>query len=242
MDGIVAHTQHEPRGGAATVRDFQPRDFDQVVRLMPPEWRFEGCSAAEDDAQARMDFAGILSECSMRLVAVSGAPGSATVTGVLFARIRQLPEPEDAQAWRRIRGEAREELAAGGEAARRACLYEEQLARRGELLMRAAGPAMGPDNELVLFVVGPDARGHGTGNLLMHAFESDLRRRGIESYWLQTDTSCAWQWYERHGYRRVADVELDASYPMPDALPPRGEGNACGASHAFMYRKALSAP
>ena len=79
----------------------------------------------------------------------------------------------------------------------------------------------------------------------MAAFEGHLAERGARSYWLQTDTSCTWQWYERHGYARVADVALDRAFSMPAALcpaPGEGAGPEQGrepAAHVFMYRKDL---
>lgn len=230
----------------ATVRPFEAGDFDQLVELYPPEWLFDGTTPAEREAQARMDCAGMVSGCNERLVAVvADDGGSEHVAGLLFARIEGLPAPDDAQTWEAVAREARGALAQGGPDARRALAYIEQLGERGDLLAEAAGESRGPDNELELFVVGPRARGKGAGGALMAAFEGHLAERGAHSYWLQTDTSCTWQWYERHGYVRVADVALDRAFSMPAALcpaPGEGAGQEQGrepAAHVFMYRKDL---
>ena len=225
----------------ATVRPFEERDFDEVVALYPPEWRFDGTTAEEALAQARMDCAGMLASCNERLVAVvDDGQGAERVAGLLFARIEGLPLPDDAAAWEGVAARARAELAAGGPDARRALAYIEQLGERGSLLVEAAGDAMGPDNELELFAVGPLARGKGAGSALIATFERHLAERGAPSYWLQTDTSCTWEWYDRHGYVRVADVALDAAYAMPVPACPAPDGAAGGPAHVFMYRKDLA--
>lgn len=229
------------------VRPFEPADFDQVVAIMPPEWLFDGLSPQEARAQAAMDFAGVLAASNLRLVAqaapeAAAAPasdpaGPVPLAGILFARLEGLPDPQDAAHWRELWECARATLLAGGPSARLAARYEEQLGERGQLLVDAAGDAMGPDNELELFVANPAMRGCGAGGALMAAFEQRLRELGHASYWLQTDTTCTWDWYERHGYLRAADVELDERYPMPPAGQPT-EPDA-PVPHVFMYRKDL---
>ncbi len=225
----------------AVVRPFEAGDFDQVVELYPPEWRFDGTTPEEALAQARMDCASMLASCNERLVAVvTDEAGGEHVAGLLFARIEGLPLPADAAAWEDAADRAGATLAAGGPDARRALAYIEQLAERGALLAGQAGDAMGPDNELELFAVGPQARGRGAGNALMAAFERHLAERGARSYWLQTDTSCTWEWYERHGYVRVADVPLAPSFAMPAMACASPGSPADGPARVFMYRKDLA--
>lgn len=229
------------------VRPFEPADFDQVVAIMPPEWLFDNLSPAEARAQATMDFAGVLAASNLRLVAqmapdaagvpVPGATGTAPLAGILFARLEGLPGPQDATRWHDVWDRARAILLAGSASARLAARYEEQLGERGQLLVNAAGEAMGPDNELELFVANPAMRGCGAGSALMAAFERRLRELGHAGYWLQTDTTCTWDWYERHGYLRAADVELDGHYPMPPTGQPAAPG--APAPRVFMYRKDL---
>ena len=232
-------TQHKPM--PVTVRPFEADDFERVVALMPPEWCFANCTPDETIAQARMDFSGVLSCCNVRLVAESAAPismdnaGDAPLAGILFARLAALPSPTDAAFWNDIWEQAREELLGGTPHGRLAARYEEQLGERGDLLIQSAGPAMGEDNELELFVANPTTRGCGAGGALMAAFEEILSHHNVGSYWLQTDTTCTWEWYERHGYVRAADVELSEDYPMP----PHGYvfDSALPTPRVFMYRK-----
>lgn len=234
----------------ATVRPFETTDFERVCALMPPEWRFSGLSEPELDAQARMDAAGVLSVANLRLVAEDPSHPDGPLAGYLFARLEGIAAPADAPRWSAVYEDARERLLAGGDAAVRACRYEEQLADRGDLIIEAAAENRGSDNELELFVVNPQVRGRGTGTALMRAFEQALDGLGATSYWLQTDSTCTWTWYETHGFKRVADVPLTAEFPMPDspaALADTDDGSRDSADispespRVFMYRKDLSA-
>lgn len=223
------------------VRSFEERDFGSVMALYPPEWRFEGATAEEKALQESMDCASLLAECNLRLVAEASPGGGApAVVGVALARSAALPALPAAEAarWEGVAAKGRAGLeASGSPASRRMLAYIDQLEDRARLLEEAAGEARGPDNELVLFVVGPAARGHGAGSALIASVEGALRSAGQASYWLQTDSRCTWQWYPRHGYERVADVALDARHPMPDAPVPGMPGSAGEAPHVFMYRK-----
>lgn len=225
------------------IRPFTEPDFATLAELYPPEWRFAGATPEIDAAQGQADLAFLVSCCNLRLVAevIPEGTGKAQVAGLLLARSDALPAlpVEDARRWEAVAKEAFAKLEdIGGACVERITAYVNQLEERARMLEDAAGEARGSDNELELFVVGPAARGHGAGSALVAAFEDALRANGQKSYWLQTDTRCTWQWYERHGYVRVADVALSPAYPMPD-------GPACRTSdteppHVFMYRKDLA--
>lgn len=58
--------------------------------------------------------------------------------------------------------------------------------------------------ELELFVVSPDARGHGVGGGLWKRTMQHLRHRGVNRYFLHTDTACDVSFYDYHGLRRDA--------------------------------------
>ncbi len=228
-----------------TIRPFEEGDFEQVTSLMPPEWRFKGCTPEEEYAQSHMDFAGMLMNCNVRLVAeLCDEHGSKSIVGLLFAHLSDLPMPEDTPLWQHHWDAGLNKLAQGGEAALRALTYIQQLNERGDLIIADAGNKRGQDNELELFVVKPEARGKGVGNALVTTFEQLLIDLGVQSYWLQTDSACSWQWYEHHGYTRVSDIKLDPDvYIMPDAMKDASSDATDGSEsglHTYMYRKTLS--
>lgn len=235
VPGPEVSQKHDP---ILKVRDFTSVDFSQLSYIMPPEWLFDGLNDDQKTAQANMDFAGVLQVCNIRLVATidDGTDYDPVLAGIAFARTERLPEPKDAFVWRDVYEKASETLRYGALPARTARTYELQLGERGQLLIDAAGQDRGEDTELELFVVSPASRSHGVGKALMAAFEERLRELGAQSFWLQTDSTCTWQWYDAHGYARVADVELSADYPMPPAGAVEGEP----APHVFMYKKELA--
>lgn len=234
VPGEEVQRKHDP---ILRVRDFTSVDFSQLAYIMPPEWLFDGLTDDQRLAQANMDFAGVLASSNIRLVATidDGTDYDPVLVGIAFAATDRLPEPKDAFVWKDVYEKASETLRFGAQPARLARTYELQLAERGQLLVDAAGQARGENTELELFVVNPQYRAQGVGKALMAEFERRACELGAETFWLQTDSTCTWQWYEDHGYTRVADVELTADYPMPPA------GAADEPAHVYMYKKALPA-
>ena len=234
--GVPGEEVQQPHDPILNVREFTSVDFSQLSYIMPPEWLFSGLTDDQKTAQANMDFAGVLASSNIRLVATidDGTNYDPVLVGIAFATTSRLPEPKDAFVWKDVYEKASETLRYGALPARLARTYELQLGERGQLLIDAAGEAKGEDTELELFVVNPEYRGNGVGKALMQTFQERLVGLGAESYWLQTDSTCTWQWYENHGYTRVADVPLTADYPMP----PTGEADG-EPPHVYMYRKDL---
>lgn len=58
-----------------------------------------------------------------------------------------------------------------------------------------------------LFVVDASARGQGLGRALMDRFVDAARAKGARSVGVYTDPLSSWQFYERVGFRRVAEFE-----------------------------------
>ena len=68
--------------------------------------------------------------------------------------------------------------------------------RADRALLRSAKKEF--DGELVLFITDPRIQRHGIGSAL-------LRQNGCQNIYLFTDTSCNYGFYQRKGYRRVAE-------------------------------------
>lgn len=69
------------------------------------------------------------------------------------------------------------------------------------------------DPELLLLLVGEAAQGKGVGRALMAAAEDDLRAQGFGSYYLLTDSSCNWFFYELMGMTKDLDVAMNFGIP-----------------------------
>ncbi|MCI1935980.1 MAG: GNAT family N-acetyltransferase [Bifidobacteriaceae bacterium] len=59
--------------------------------------------------------------------------------------------------------------------------------------------------ELLLFILSEKARGHGLGSRLYDGFLAHLREHGVEGYYLYTDSTCSYGFYDHRGLRRVAE-------------------------------------
>lgn len=59
--------------------------------------------------------------------------------------------------------------------------------------------------ELQLFVVSSRSRGHGVGGTLFRRMKRRLSAYGVERYYLHTDTSCNYSFYDHQGLERIAE-------------------------------------
>ena len=58
---------------------------------------------------------------------------------------------------------------------------------------------------VLLLVIGAAARGHGLGRRLLDQARAHFLRHGAKHYWLVTDTTCDWPFYEHLGLVRLAE-------------------------------------
>lgn len=61
------------------------------------------------------------------------------------------------------------------------------------------------DAELALFAVSSACRGKGIGKMLYQAAKEYMEQEGIENFYLFTDTSCNYGFYEHQGMKRRAE-------------------------------------
>lgn len=78
--------------------------------------------------------------------------------------------------------------------------------------MRALVPTPGAP-EMLLLLVSQKAQGKGIGRKLMGAAEEDMRAQSLSSYYLLTDSSCNWHFYEIMGMTKALDVMMNFGIP-----------------------------
>ena len=72
--------------------------------------------------------------------------------------------------------------------------------------------------ELELFLVSPDARGHGVGGGLWRRTMHLLRHNGVNRYYLHTDSACDVSFYDYHGLSKDASwLHKDHPYDIERA-------------------------
>lgn len=63
--------------------------------------------------------------------------------------------------------------------------------------------------EVALFVISPRAQGLGIGSQLYQRFLKSLKERDVQRYYLFTDTSCNYKFYELKGLKRSCTREYN---------------------------------
>ena len=210
---------------AVTVREFTNADFEGVKAFVPPEWLCLGCPEEEVGAHRDLMVAEELVLSTYRMVAEEDG----RLLGLSLGRPAGTA-PADAAHWRAVMEHAQKLMCAGTPQARAAAEYEASLPGMQARLKEIAGTRMSQDNEYTLFFVSPEARGKGVGSALVRRWEETLRGLGQASYYLFTDTTCTYEWYDAHGYERIA--ELHHTFPAPEGEEPEEAAS-------FLYRKDL---
>lgn len=60
--------------------------------------------------------------------------------------------------------------------------------------------------QIIFFATTPSARGTGVGSALMRKFTKVCEEKGIKVQYLLTDEQCTYQYYDRHGFHKVAKI------------------------------------
>lgn len=72
------------------------------------------------------------------------------------------------------------------------------------------------DGELVLFAVRPETQGLGIGSHLFDDFLKYLRSQGASTFFLFTDTSCTYSFYENKGLKRTSVISRNMPFLKRD--------------------------
>lgn len=189
------------------LRPFNPSsDFEMAKRLVPDEWLRLDYSGGERIAHEELVIADMLVLSTYAIVAEEYGK----LAGLLVARFDDCtPGEKDVRRWKRVIEHSTKVLSNGSEGAKKALAMEQGIPALLEQLGAQAGDRMPENNELLLFLVSPDFRGHGVGSALVKRFEDHLAMRGSHSYYLLTDESCTYGYYDRHGFERIARVDAD---------------------------------
>ena len=95
----------------------------------------------------------------------------------------------------------------------------DRYAANSKLLEELSGVAEGKFGaEVALFIVSKQARGYGLGSALFERLNSFFSAKGIEHYYLHTDSACSYEFYERKGLRRLAAIQTELSYAGVDNI------------------------
>lgn len=92
--------------------------------------------------------------------------------------------------------------------------------------------------EFILLIVSPHAKRQGIGRKLVAAGEEDLRQQGFSHYYLLTDSSCDYKFYDRLGMECVVDVAMDFTLRHIKDF----DHYLCSYLRCYVYEQAIAAP
>lgn len=76
-------------------------------------------------------------------------------------------------------------------------------------LLKDAEASVDYDGRIVLFIMDPQFQGLGIGSKLFKAATDYLEEKGVQNYYLFTDTSCNYPFYDYKGMRRAGSLTFE---------------------------------
>ena len=186
------------------IRRFESRDFSAAVDLFDEiwGWELEG-DAAEKADLAVLYVAGIIAESNHLAVAeIDGA-----VCAVVFADVVGLGEVEERSAYLTMAAQAQARLQMSETGRRTLAFYAKLEAVFAGLCEAMLEAGDGWDAEIKLLLTSSACRGRGIATRLTQTVFEALSKNAGSRCMLCTDTHCSWQYYEKTGWRRAAQID-----------------------------------
>lgn len=183
------------------IREMREEDLPALYAITSQAWNYEkyGYEKELREAFAALEFDVMRAFSNYFSVAeVDGKPA-----GYLMGRIEKDFSEEDfsraeARCDELMEGTKRFDLSPAMQA------DEETYTRIDQELKKASGGAF--DAEVTYFALSEEARGKGTGKALIGQFLRKALEEGASRYYLITDTTCNYPFYEKIGMQRKAET------------------------------------
>ncbi|GEM_PF-6461610 len=180
------------------IRNYSRKDIKALRRMSRKAWPLEKYTS---HARIKKHMYAIETNEALLYGNYSlSAEKNGEVIGVLFASIPGRKRPFHALKWKLIIAwhllnlslvkEGRKLLGAFKQVER----GFKQMKRENDVSLESA---------LELFIVDDRFRGEGIGKRLIERFEDTAREKGVESYFLFTDSDSSYGYYDHNGYERI---------------------------------------
>lgn len=195
-------------------RPFRGRDAKDLAQIIVDTWRFdEGMNSRR---QAMHMGCAYLYLCMLQADFTQVAERNGRAVGVILGRtVGRRVRPW--VAWKGLYHSACLWLSGGfrvvKETYRDYDVYQEKLE---DLSGVSAGKFQA---ELALFIVSAQLRGYGVGTELFTRLNAFFEQKNVEHYYLHTDATCSYEFYERHGLQRLAEVPTRIRYAGVSNVP-----------------------
>ena len=191
-------------GGIINVRPYVSSDRDRCVAIAVSAW--PGMSSGLPGETAS-DFWGMLIDMTADYSDLHEvACTSDSVVGLLFGRRAGSPSMRESIRLAKI-------LLSSIRSISRKLSLRESISMCCTLALTETKVMLNTpkcDGEVAFLAIDPEFQGRGIGHRLLESFVSQARSSGVSSISVYTtDPGCNWGFYERHGFRRVAQFGDD---------------------------------
>ncbi len=198
-------------------QSFQPSDYQALEDIIRKTWEFDRLGSPKAARQmAKIYLASCLVNQTFTCVAVSaGKP-----VGIIMGKNRKTHRKPLRYLIRQ--GLAVAQIATSKETRKIVKLFK-KMDRVDETLLNSTQTMF--DGELAFFVIDSNQRGNGIGKKLYQSFINYMASERLETFFLFTDTTCDYRFYEYQGLQRMAEQRFD--------IPQMQEN-----MHFYLYGKA----
>jgi ribosomal protein S18 acetylase RimI-like enzyme len=188
-------------------RPFQEQDREGLEEIVNQTWNYDRFGYAPEVSRefSHTDLMSCMSIATFSEVALlNGRP-----VGFIFGRNDGEWDDNARRASKRlVRGIRRKSFWTG--TGRLLNGYRSLYERSNEKLLNGTGKDY--QGELVFFAVSPEARGMGVGGRLFGDFLSYMKQCKIDTFYVFTDTTCDYSFYDRNGFKRMGEVREKAEF------------------------------
>lgn len=220
---------------SVTYRTMTRDDYSALINMVCNAWYNDNsCDWATAHRAAEIDFEYALARTTTAQVAVDNG---GRVVGVILGRIDSQETRPRINRHHTSTVKLMAGLLASKEGRELAHRLRESARANAKMIKAAKDAGNAYDAEIVLFMVDPDMQGNGIGSHLFNWMLDEFRKAGVKNYFLLTDTTCDFSFYDHKGLNRAQEEPLDLRpHTNAEAQWEHTEDEALEEHlHAFMY-------
>lgn len=190
------------------LREFQKKDTPEVIRIIRETWHYDAfCSPKAARKLATVFLYSCLTNQTYTQVALQGG----RPVGIIMGNHIKAHRCPLGYRIKQIKAILSLYFSAEG---RKVCSIFKGIQEIDQQLLQACKKEYAA--ELAFFAVSADVRGTGVGKKLFHSLLEYMKSQKIGDFYLFTDTSCNYGFYEHQGMTRRGKIE--ESFPLKGKL------------------------
>ena len=197
--------------GRTLYRQARLEDLDALATMYARHW---GGRIADHSDKMLVGRYNVLLELVRSPLSVVAEVDGAVAGVCLGCRIEGGRVPEASQwvpLFQQVRALASERISTADEVLRDSLLCDEWELRQADSLIAEGNPYT--QAQLTLFMVNPQLKGHRLGTALLERMGSLMREAGATRFFLMSDTSSDFGFYEHRGMTLLRTIPIDPANP-----------------------------